>query len=75
MVLKYLIGSILLTLPILLSAQSTRIPQHGVFPDGTQVFWLCEPGMKGNVRVLIVTPDGLRLPAELPCKSPTEKDI
>ena len=53
--------------------KSERVPQSGTFPDGTTFMWMCEEGMKGSVKILIITPEGLQLPAEVPCVSPTEK--
>lgn len=55
--------------------KSERVPQSGTFPDGTTFMWMCEEGMKGSVKILIITPEGLQLPAEVPCVSPTEKNI
>ena len=54
---------------------SATVPQEGGWADGTGILWLCQPGMKGAVRIEIHTADGKVYRAELSCKSPTAKSI
>lgn len=54
---------------------AAQIPQKGGWQDGTQFVWLCEPGMKGNFRFVIVLPDGTQHPGEVSCVSETAKNI
>lgn len=53
----------------------SQVPQQGQWADGTVLYWLCEPGMKGRIRILVVAPDGTKYPAEVECISPTAKQI
>ena len=53
--------------------KTERIPQSGTFQDGATLFWMCEDGMKGNVKFGFITNDGKQYVVEVPCVSPTEK--
>lgn len=54
-------------------SKDTRQPSYGHWPDGTRIAWICELGMEGKVRLMIMTPDGKTYPAELECLPKGEK--
>lgn len=53
----------------------SEVPQQGMWADGTTLYWLCEPGMKGRIRIMVVAPNGAQYPAEIECISPSAKQI
>lgn len=53
----------------------SQVPQQGMWEDGTTLYWLCEPGMKGKVKIAVVAPNGATYQAEVECVSPTAKQI
>ena len=53
----------------------SQVPQQGMWADGTTLYWLCQPGMKGSVKIMIVAPNGTQYPAEIECLSSSAKQI